>query len=392
MSMHGAYRHVPMSYYDSLADARKTLKENSLLSLELQLQLREWLTRTQARDAYSNFMQYYGLEKIEDEGQRSALGGFLLENVKSVVNSASTYYVSPDMCELVKMAAEDMPASGLQPTDMPTDTGFLVFDRPISMISELPVNTPDGRSVKTRTEVRIAAVAWQAGMVRQRPSGPGARPAFGSETTVPGISYFLFNTPRDLAVGANLVAEQVGEKPDNTEEDARRGLGPLPIFDFSGWAYNQPWKATDAETHGFAIVEEGEQEPVAGVHSIVDQSRRLMLATWRILNQKNIVVLDPNRPPRHMRRRAERQGMVEDGDIVIIRMRKEVFVGLRQAAGVEEGESWYSIRFPVRGHWHNYWVGPRGNQHLVPKYVAPYEKGPEGAPFVATRKIGSLER
>ena len=388
---HGAYRHVPLSYYDSLADARKTLKENSLIGLELQMELREWLDRTAAKHAYSNFMQYYGLQKIQDEEQRQVLGLHLLENVKQVVGSASTYYVSPDMCELVKMAAEDMPASGLQPTDMPTDTGFLVFDRPIAMRSELPVEV-NGEMVQTSTEVRIAAIAWQAGMVRQKPTGPGARPANSLEETVPGISYFLFNTPRDLAVGANLVATQVGEEPKNTEEEARSHLGPLPIFDFSGWAYNQPWRTTDQETRGYAVIEEGEQEPVAGVHSIVDQTRRLMLATWRILNQKNIVVLDPNRPPRHMRRRAGRVGVTEDGDIVIIRMRKEVFVGLRNTAGVEEGESWYSIRFPVRGHWHNYWMGPKGSQHLVPKYVAPYDKGPEGAPYVATRKIGSLER
>lgn len=393
---YGQSRYIPMSYYDSLADARKTLKENSLTSLELQTDLLEWLSRSISFSSYENFMRVYGYKKIDDAAARQTLGRYLHSTVKSVVANASTFYVSPDMCELVKMAAEDMPAGGLKPTDMPTDTGFLVFDRPVSLTSELPVDLDDGGVVETATEVRIAGIAWQAGSVRRAPvlNAANQAPGFSSEgDTVPGVSYFLFTTPHDAAVNMNLIAQAAGEEPQEDADNVRRYNGPLPIWDFSGWSFNQPWHTTTEENFGHAFTQEGELEPLTGVHGVVDQARRLMLATWRILNQKNIVVLEPNKnKPRQLRKRAERVGIPEDGDILIIRMRREVFQGLKNAAGGEDDEPWYSIRFMVRGHWHNYWVGPRGNQHLKSKYVCPYEKGPEGAPLVRKDKIFSLER
>lgn len=394
---YGQSRYIPMSYYDSLADARKTLKENSLRSLELQTDLLEWLDRSVSRLAYEHFMRVYGYKKIDDAEKRKTLGNYLHNVVKSVISSASTFYVSPDMCEIVKMAAEDMPASGLRPTDLPTDTGFLVFDRPVSLWSELPVDKDDGGSVMTNIETRISAIAWQAGTVKMAPlhDSDGHAAGFKSEgDSVAGVSYFLFTTDHDMAVILNKTAEAVGEEPNTDIDDVRRENGPLPIYDFSGWAYNTPWHAVPEENVGHSIQQEGEQEPLYGVHSIVDQARRLMLSAFRILNQTNVVVLNPNRnKPRQLRKRAERVGIPEDGDILIIRMRREVFQGLQKAADEDDdGEPWYTCRFLVRGHWHNYWVGPQGARHLVPKYILPYEKGPEGAPLVHKNKIFSLER
>jgi hypothetical protein len=393
MAGYGSTRYVPMSFYDSLADARKTLKENSLTALEFQTELMEWLGRETSKAAYADLMRSYGYTRSDEEAQRQELGGHLHRSVQSVISTASTFYVSPDMCELVKMAATDMPASGLLPTDLPTDTGFLVFDRPLSITQELPVYDDDNVPHDTTSEIRIAAIAWQAGTVRRAPAtdGSGRRAGFVTTgATAPGVSYYLFTTPYDTAVNMNQIADLLGEAPDQTEDDVRRYLGPLPLYDYSGWVYNQPWFATDTE-EGYAV-EEGDQEPMAGVHSSVDQMRRLLLAVWRILGQTNIVVLDSNGAPRQLRRRAQRTGIIpEDGDILIIRMRREIYQGLTQAAGGDD-EPWYTCRFLVRGHWHNYWVGPRGQQHLVPKYILPYEKGPEGAPLVRKDKIGSLER
>lgn len=397
MSGFGATRYVPMSYYDSLADARRTLKENSLTSLEFQTALLEWLARSSSLPSYQQFMKVYGYQKVDQQEERETLGKYLHDNVRDVVKAASTFYVSPDMCELVRMAAEDMPVSGLQPTDMPTDTGFLVFDRPLTLSNA--IWSTEAEEAGTEVDVRISAIAWRVGSVRKAPAtDPQGSDVVGLDPmvpigleSVPGLSYFLFQTPRDVAVMMN---QDLAEGEDGvTADETQRFNGPLPIYDFSGWAFNTPWYAT-AEEVGHAIEQDGEQGPVSGVHSIVDQTRRLLIATWRILNQTNIVTLDPTRPPRHLRRRAERVGITpEDGDIVVIRMRREVFQGLHKAAGTEEDDvPWYTVRFMVRGHWHNYWVGPRGAQHLQPKYVLPYEKGPEGAPLVKRNKIFSLER
>lgn len=386
-------RYIPMTYFDSLAEARRTLRENSLLSLEYQTELVDWMSRAGSIDSYASFMRVYGYEEIRDESARRTLGEHLHGRVKSLVTNASTFYVSPDMCEYVKMGADCMPATGLLPYDLPSDTGFLLYDRPVPLISELPATRDDGEVVMTTVETRIAGVAWQAGSVRMAPTvnGNGQAPGWTNQGELTqGVSYYLFCTPHDMAVQINQTTVQCGEEPVNEEMDVRRTHGPLPIYDFSGWAYNTPWYATTDEQRGYAMVE-GEQEPLAGVHSLVDQGRRLILSTWRILKQENVVVLDPNRPPRHMRRRAERTGIRSDEDIVIIRMRKEVYEGLQKAAERDGDEPWYTCRFWVQGHWHNYWVGPKGSQHLVSKLVGPYLKGPDGAPLHKNRKIISLE-
>lgn len=387
-------RYIPMAYFDSLADARRTLRENSLLSLEFQTELLEWMGRPSSLDSYASFMRVYGYQEITDESARRVHGENLHGIVKSILAAATTFYVSPDMCELVKLAATTMPADGLRPTDLPSDTGFLLYDRPVSLIAELPVTMDSGAVIETAVETRIAGMAWRAGSVRKAPviDDAGHAPGFSDTGELTqGVSYYLFCTPHDMAVQMNNTQAQVGEEAVNEEMDVRRVHGPLPIYDFSGWAYDMPWFTTTLEQRGYSLVE-GEQEPLAGVHSLVDQSRRLILATWRILQQKNIVEKDPNRAPRAMRRRAERVGVYDPDDITVIRMRKEVYIGLTVAADMEDSDvPWYTCRFWVQGHWHGYWVGPKGQQHLISKYVPPYQKGPEGAPLKSAKKIISLE-
>lgn len=396
------YRHIPMAYYDSIADARKTLRENSLISLELQLQLLEWLERRASVPAYQQFMTTYGHRKIDDEGTRQMLGEFLHRQVKDVAASGSAHYVSANMCEVIKHAAVDMPASGLKPSDLTTDTGWLTFEHPIPLFMGT-------------TEVRISAIAWQVGTIRRAPlsDDPTGAGNASQGTLVPGVTYYLFQTAHDAAVVKNLMEESAGSEERVTEEEMRRLNGPLTIFDFSGWAYSTPWNSVpDEEMAGWA-----DEEGVQYCHPIVDQARRLLLATWRMFRQKKIVHRDINGPTRILRKRGHRVGYEpENGDIVIIRMRTEVYRGLQQKtkeAGEGDDTSWYRCQFLVRGHWHGYWTGPRAHcdEHnlvdvpdsddlictkcgrtLTENYLLPYPKGNPNGPLVLKDQIFGLER
>jgi hypothetical protein len=403
------YRYIPMSYFDSLADAQQTLRENSLTALRLQLDLLEWLERSASMPAYQNFITTYGHRRIDEEGgTRSMLGEYLHRQVKDVAATGSTHYVSANMSEVIKCAAVDMPATGLRPNDLPTDTGWLVFERPVGLFMG------DGSDTsRPRTEVRIAALGWQVGTVRRAPlSSTSTEDPDASSTLVPGISYYLFQTAHDAAVFRNTLAEQDGYAADHTESDIRQQHGPLPIFDFSGWAYNTPWHSVTSEELAGYSDEDGAQN----CHSIVDQARRLLLATWRIFRQKKIIERDNNTPPRHMRRQAQRVGYEpEHGDIVIIRMRTEVYRDLeRQARAVGQADgTWYHCQFLVRGHWHPYWTGPQAHcdrhnlvpvpnsddlicthcgRTLVDKYILPYPKGNPEGPLILRDRIFDLDR
>lgn len=395
-------RYIPMSFYDSLADARKTLRENSLLSLEAQIDLADWLERANSALAYQQFMRVYGYRKIEDMEQRATLGTWLHQRVKDVVSQAATYYVSPDMCEMTRMAAEALPAEALSPKDLPVERGFLYFARP--MIIDGPAALDDEPSERTE-KVAVSAVAWENGMVGHPEQG-----------VAPGVSYWLFQTVHDAAVTINRGLareweERTGQKivepvvvtgsgaqdgPFVTDTELKAEHGPLPIYDFSGWTYGSTWNSSPVSEAmvenpdgSFRVSAHFDEEGQLQVHPVVDQVRRYLLATWKLLQEK-ITDTDIEHAPRYIRRRAERR-IPEAGDIVVVRLRKET-KGSLVVENPEEGP-WWNHRWLVRGHWHKYWVGPKaGEQSLVTKWVAPYIKGPEGAPFVAKDRIFSLER
>jgi hypothetical protein len=406
-----------MSFYETLADARRSLHENSITALELQVDLMNWLRTTTSVDAYTNFMNVYGYRKVSDPGARRLMGQWLHDSIKKVTETAPTYYVSGDMCSMVKLAATEIDVSeGLQPTDMPTNTGFLVFDRPMTLTGPGGVKQKDGTWIMKGEEVQISAILWEHGEVGQVDEHIVGEDRFapdGNHKTAPGVKYWLFQTPHDSAVVMNqgmrreaieqlvaagveivepvvMVDESTGKEAEwVTESEMRRDNGPLNIYDFSGWSYGQTWAEVPYEEAQEPAEGWDDERQVFLTHPIVNQARRILLATWRMLGQK-IVHIEEHKVPRNVRRAAQRV-MPCDGDILIIRLRREYNIRLKlEEMGVEgdHGVLW-SHRWMVRGHWRR----PKNSGPDAPKteWVSPYIKGPEHLPLVTKDKIFSLE-
>lgn len=380
-------RYIPMSFYDSLADARKSLKERSLLSLEWQISLLDWLRTTTSHQAYSQFMGAYGYRHVDDDGgRRDLMGQWLHDQVAQVVETSPTYYVSGDMCEMVRMGAEAIEIGmGLQETDLPTDKGFLVFDRPMKVYG--PAGVKETGDLTQGEDVMISAIAWEQGSIGQVDEHITGEERYspGSATvTAQGVKYWLFMTPHDAAVVYNLGMERAGRSRERIlESDMRQERGPLNLYDFSGWTFGQAW---------VEIPYGQEQEPGWNgesfkAHPIVNQVRRMLLATWRLLGQK-IVHTEINFAPRQLRRRAQRF-MPCDGDILIIRLRREFSPRAQLEELGESGEVWWTHRWTVRGHWRR----PKGSGLDAEKteWVSPYIKGPAHLPLITKDKIFSLE-
>lgn len=390
-------RYIPMSFYDSLADARKTLRENSLRALETQIELLDFLARPSSHGALFNLMRvYYGSDANPDMPTERVVerAAWLHDMLSSTLGAAPTYYVSPDMCEMVKHAAEDMRRfsdEGLSPKDIPTPTGFLLFAKPIQL--EVRVVLRDGDSERWVNEKHaFAGVAWANDIVGLTNEGIYERDMVKTAKVVdhaPGIAYYLFEHPHDMAASMNLA---YGDGDDMlTEQAVKDAYGPIAMYDWSGWAYGMPWTKTSEAISEFTMVEG---------HSLiadsVDAMRRMLLATWKLLGER-ITTVESNRPPRHIRRRAERVAP-ETGDVLIVRLRKEVvdrrgdapLVPLLEGQEAGSDEPWYTHRFLVAGHWKHQHYGPRNSlKKLI--WVAPYVKGPEGAPLVARDRVYSLE-
>lgn len=408
-------RYIPMSYFDSLADARKSLHENSIKSLEWQTDLLHWLRTTTSVDSYAHFMQVYGYKKVGDPGARRLMGQWLHDSIKKCAETAPTYYVSGDMCSMVRQAAEELDVSeGLQPTDLPTATGFLVFDRPMPLLGPGGRKQPDGEWALEGEDVMISAILWEHGEVGQADEHITGEERFdpANPRTAPGVKYWMFMTPHDSAVVINqqMKAEAIAEMTAmglpivepvvminqdgtevewTTESDMRRQNGPLNIYDFSGWTYGQTWAEVPYSEYSEEVRGWSDDGQTFLTHPVVNQARRILLGTWRMLGQK-IVNIEEHRPHRQIRRRAAAV-MPETGDILIIRLRREYNIRLQlEEMGVEGDHTvLWTHRWIVRGHWRR----PKNSAPDAPKteWVSPYIKGPEHLSLVVKEKIFSLE-
>lgn len=410
-------RYIPMSYFDSLADARVSLKENSIKALELQTSLLEWLRTTTSQDAYTQFMQVYGYTKVSNEVSRRSLGVWLHGQVRDAAETSPTYYVSGDMCEMVRMGAATLDVTeGLVPEDMPTDKGFLVFDRPMEITGPGGVRDGSGNYVMKGETVRISAILWEATDVGQVDPSIVGEDRYspmdrGSMPTAPGVKYWMFMTPHDAAVVINQgLKEEMNDKlramgmelPEPIvhldaathkdikwvdEHHMRRTQGPLNIYDFSGWTFGQPWAEVP---YGTPEGEKGFVDGVFQTHPIVNQVRRILLSTWRMLGQRIVRVETNGLGKNHPTRKRASRMMPCTGDILIIRLRRE-FSPRRQLEELgEPGEVWWTHRWTVRGHWRR----PKGSAPDAPKseFVSPYVKGPAHLPLIMKDKIFSLEQ
>lgn len=384
-----AERKVPVSFFEGLEDARKSLREESLLALEHQLAMVEYLRSERSQEATEAFVRTYGHSKLRDH--RSHLSDqtqakWLRSRQEEVLKDAPTYFVSKDMTEMIRQAAEEMPREGLSPVDLLTGSGFLYFHHSIPIVG--PAGHPDSTdpanaglmegnfgTVEGEEIIGIRAIAWTHDEYVARPDG----------TRGPGISYHLYMEGDEA-----YAYSQAHRDPDMaaiTLHEFKNHFGQLVHYDFSGWSYGLDWDVVPYDQP---------PEPLATpvkVHPVVDQVRKLLLGTWRMLSQK-IVMLETQRPPRAMRRRAGRI-IPGDGDVTVIRLRREYHPegGEDQAAlNAQAGdEPWYNHRFLVRGHWKRQFHGPgRTERKLI--WVAPYIKGPKDAPLVLKSRIYSLEQ
>lgn len=395
-----AERRVPVSLFQGdLEAARNTLRENSLLALEQQVAVLEWLRLGKAMEFFEGY--------IRTGPQQGAPHKAMVAMVRSLLEGAPTYYVSPDMTVMIEHATDALgehPDEGLSPLDLLTASGFLYFDKPIDIRANAGIH--EGRTVPIR------AIAWQQDDVR-------VLDAEGKQSVEPGLSYFLYIEPADAArlhhederaklirdvrqlheeQGLGELPEPIviqGEPEPMTPDAVRSYAGPLVLFDHSGWAFGKAWKEGDP-TVGTRNADGILGAPVIDadgntvVPPIVAGARRLLLATWKMLSQV-LVQTSTERAGRPLRRRAGRV-IPDPQDVIVVRLRREYDPAAKytEETGEELEGSWYTHRFLVRGHWRRQVYGhARAQSKII--WIAPFIKGPKDAPLVVKTKVYSLE-
>lgn len=111
-------------------------------------------------------------------------------------------------------------------------------------------------------------------------------------------------------------------------------------------------------------------------------AQRWLLALDNLLGSPGIAET-VRREPRNAGKKSSRKSARKPGEVRVIDLRKKTKAAVKQ---VGEARKMGMHRWIVRGHWRNQACGP-GRQERRMTYIAPYVKGPDGAPLLEGAKV-----
>lgn len=245
------------------------------------------------------------------------------------------YFVGADMVELAQHAVKTLPDFKLEPEDLPSKSGFIVFEKPIGTVK------PEGIAPGGPPEYSIAAASW----------GHFTAPSQVKDAK-PGLWISWYSDRRAL------------KRPD-------AGWPTRYVFDHECVT---PFAVDHTE-----FFDVGTGEMLERVPALPDVLR----ATWLLMQQPIARTTDVE-TYRAARRRLERAGH-EPATVRVIQLRRAEHPG---GAGASDRE--YHHQWIVRGHWRQQWY-PSREVHR-PVWIAPHVKGPEGAPLLGGEKVHAWVR
>lgn len=278
---------------------------------------------------------------------------------------ADNYYVTDDMTAMCLAAAKTLPTYSLRHSDLPSEHGFIVWERPIANAQQ-----KDWISAE-RSHIPVFAASW--GHV-----GNGVWASFYSDTSA--------------AIQAWMDMGIVSE--EEARDSANNLFGPLMYeremallyHDKGYWSVEDAQKAHEADPEQAHVVIDSDHPEAAESEHL----RRVLLTTWHLMRQQ-ISASETGYPERQWRRRMERKHGAAAKPFVsgvrVVTLRRKAHAGSEPSG--ESGRK-YTKRWVVAAHWRNQWYPSREEHEL--KLIVDYVKGPEGAPFVGGERVNVLRR
>lgn len=311
-------------------------------ALDMQGVLYRWWASSQGERFMEGTARYFESNFGQDESRTLQSGvttewlGSVPDNLRRTpaiesakLHAAPCYWVHEDMVRLTYRAGETMDAETLEPTDLPSPSGFALLGVPIHELS-LRQDEYDA----TPEELRPPS-----------PDNPTVAFSWGPERD--GI-HLMFYTPADRL------------RPHDYDRGA---VPPILIANQHVWSF-------------------GEVEP--------DSYRPVHLfckAFWALCQQRVGEVKD-SQPDRATRRRAARNGLDPSlVDIKVVQLRRRE---VRPSISDDPQAREWSCRWVVQGHWRNQWY-PSLQLHRQ-KWIDDYIKGPEDAPLRLGDTVYKVDR
>lgn len=265
------------------------------------------------------------------------------------LKGAELFFVTPELSRLAVVAGESLPEFHLEPADVPTLTGFMVFGGAIgSYINQDMV----------LERYPIVAVSWS-----QVPPNPARRL---------GGLWMTFYTPTDID-GMIEMSRQLAGRPMRAQELSRLRSRQAPLT----WDNEAlMWYGTERVPMSF--------KPGASFdadHGSTAPWVQSVRATWLLMGQPSVAEAQDLHRSRASQRLDQRDGY-HTGPVQLLRLRRAP----REHAAGDDGDSReYTCRWMVRGHWRQQWY-PSRDLHR-PIWINPHIKGPEDKPLKTGERV-----
>ena len=282
--------------------------------------------------------------------------------VEQHLQGAAPIFVTAEMQELTYRAMESF-----DPTEPVTAEEWFIPHGIALLDTQVLAEDANGKMTGWR------AVSWQ--LARQLPyhhlGDDEALPTDESEVRVDGyedhVIVFLW--------------AHVDDVDDWTEFESETGMRERAK------ATGQPWGVVHCTTIPLRLMADSrhtsnEGDPRASWIEFIRVLQRLM--------QERIVLKSRYTPQRPLRRRAQRAGMTEINDVLVVELRRPRERGLDWEERGSGDEVHYSHRFMVSGHWRNQWY-PTEKTHRQ-KWISGYVKGPDDKPLILKEKVWVWDR
>ena len=280
------------------------------------------------------------LEGAEYEPRTRDMMAGLFKSIPSQLRSGDPYFVSREMCRLVEAAAETFEPEAIYPTDVLSLVGFLYFEQPFQV--------PD----RFDRPVTIKAIGWQPAMANND-LNPDRVLTREDEL----VEWLEERHAKGLIDGLVMT---IYSEP-NPEHWPAGHMPPLEPLHITPWWWGMSF--------------EGNEVTEGGTPTGAEWWWKIVQTTFRLM-QQHITVRHSERPLRPQRRDAKRIN-VPERDVVVVTLRRERSKGQHDEP---MSEAHYDHRFIVGGHWRNQWYPSARTHRQI--WIAPYEKGPEGAPLI----------
>lgn len=324
-------------------------------------ELIDW-SNTMGADWYYQ-MIICGKQPIRPYGPPDVVARFLAEQEIGRLTDADLWFFESDTCELIKESHATMPPFSPMQTDLPSKSGFALFQSPIIV-----------RDPNEDTSIKDAIDEFT------RRNGGSSDPMHETQLkllefpiSIVGVSWSPWKDLKMHPVGGVWMSFYAESNLHHIIDDPKflaRCTMVAPLLSIDNEVVC-PWYPGGNEDRSLYILPDS-METTGGW-------ARVVFAAFRLATQQGLSSMVSERLPRTERRRSDRAGL-SAGHVTVVRLRGS---SQRQSGGAQGTK--HSHRYPVRGHWRNQWY-PSAEDHR-PIWIDQHIRGPEGTEFIGGDRV-----